>query len=70
MCQVFSVNMTHKTGRECKKGDEFDYFRFGGSDIIVLTQKGTNPRWNQAFADGMNFYSLYGRLLGQVTPFV
>ena len=69
MCQVSGVNMTHATGRECNKGDEFGYFTFGGSDIIVLTQKGTNPKWNPAFVDGTNFYSLYGTLLGRVTPF-
>ncbi len=69
MCQVSGVNMTHETGRECNKGDEFGYFTFGGSDIIVLTQKGTNPQWNPAFVEGTSFYSLYGTLLGRVTPF-
>ncbi len=69
MCQVSGVNMTHETGRGCLKGDEFGYFTFGGSDIIILTQKGTNPQWNPAFVEGTSFYSLYGTLLGRVTPF-
>ena len=70
MCQVSSVNMTHETGTECLKGDEFGYFTFGGSDIIVLTQKGTDPQWNPAFVEGTTFYSLYGTLLGQATPLI
>lgn len=43
MCQVSSVNMTATPGTNCLKGDEFGYFLFGGSDIIVLFQEGTNP---------------------------
>jgi hypothetical protein len=43
MCRVSGVNMTHELGKECRKGDEFGYFTFGGSDIIVLFQEGANP---------------------------
>ncbi len=43
MCQVSSVNMTAKVGNYLSKGDEFGYFLFGGSDIIVLFQEGVNP---------------------------
>lgn len=43
MCQVSSVNMTAAVGNNMLKGDEFGYFLFGGSDIIVLFQEGTNP---------------------------
>jgi len=54
MCQVSGVNMTHPAqlmhdepgsplygpgGYECQKGEEFGYFTFGGSDIIVLFQE-------------------------------
>ena len=69
MCQVSGVNMTHEIETECAKGGEFGYFTFGGSDIIVLTQKGTDPRWNPAYVEGTSFYSHYGTLLGRVTPF-
>lgn len=69
MCQVSGVNMTHETDAPCNKGDEFGYFTFGGSDIIVLTQKGTDPQWNPKFVEGTKFYSLYGTLLGRITPF-
>ena len=68
MCQVSGVNMTHAEGTECGKGDEFGYFTFGGSDIIVLTQKGVNPVYNPAFVEGTDYYSLYGSPIANVTP--
>ena len=68
MCQVSGVNMTHKEGMACAKGDEFGYFTFGGSDIIVLTQKGTDPVYNPAFVEGTDYYSLYGTPIATVTP--
>lgn len=40
MAQVSSVNMTAEVGVTLQKGEEFSYFAFGGSDIIVLFQKG------------------------------
>ena len=43
MCQVSSVNMTAVVGSNLQKGDEFGYFLFGGSDIILLFQEGTDP---------------------------
>lgn len=48
MAQVSSVNMTATVGKELLKGDEFGYFLFGGSDIIVLLQAGTNPQIDQS----------------------
>ena len=56
MCQVSSVNMIATAGSPALKGDEFGYFLFGGSDIIVLFQAGTNPVINE---DGHS-YRLYG----------
>ncbi|QTA82018.1 Phosphatidylserine decarboxylase [Desulfonema limicola] len=44
MCQVSSVNMTATVGKSLLKGDEFGYFLFGGSDIIVLFQEGVKPQ--------------------------
>ena len=44
MCQVSSVNMTAQVEKPCLKGDEFGYFLFGGSDIIVLFQQGVYPK--------------------------
>jgi phosphatidylserine decarboxylase precursor len=44
MCQVSSVNMTATVGRQLLKGDEFGYFLFGGSDIIVLFQARANAQ--------------------------
>eukprot|EP00051_Salpingoeca_urceolata_P008260 m.104653 g.104653 ORF g.104653 m.104653 type:complete len:69 (+) comp15657_c0_seq4:458-664(+) len=39
MCQVSSVNMIATKRGYLQKGDEFGYFLFGGSDIIVLYQQ-------------------------------
>ncbi|MGC1272251.1 MAG: phosphatidylserine decarboxylase [Planctomycetaceae bacterium] len=47
MAQVSSVNMTATSGSSLLKGDEFGYFLFGGSDIIVLYQAGAKPRVDQ-----------------------
>jgi phosphatidylserine decarboxylase len=44
MAHVASVVMTAVEGTQMAKGDEFGYFQFGGSDIIVLFQKGVDPQ--------------------------
>ena len=36
MAQVSSVNLTAEVGTTLHKGEEFGYFLFGGSDIIIL----------------------------------
>jgi phosphatidylserine decarboxylase precursor len=38
MSYVSSVNLTPHVGAELQKGDEFGYFLFGGSDIVILFQ--------------------------------
>jgi phosphatidylserine decarboxylase precursor len=38
MSYVSSVNLTPRVGAELQKGEEFGYFLFGGSDIVVLFQ--------------------------------
>jgi phosphatidylserine decarboxylase len=43
MAHVASVVMTAVVGTQMAKGDEFGYFQFGGSDIIVLLQRGVGP---------------------------
>ncbi len=43
MAQVSSVNMTAQLGADLMKGDEFGYFLFGGSDIIILFQEKAKP---------------------------
>jgi phosphatidylserine decarboxylase precursor len=47
MCQVSSVNMTAVVGGVLLKGDEFGYFLFGGSDIIMLFQEGIGLELNK-----------------------
>ncbi len=66
MCQVSGVNMTHVPGAPALKGDEFGYFTFGGSDIIVLFQAGTEPVYNPEFDEPIPPYSLYGSELGRL----
>jgi phosphatidylserine decarboxylase len=44
MSQVSSVNMIAQANNELLKGDEIGYFAFGGSDIIMLFQEGSNPK--------------------------
>ncbi|WP_202819716.1 phosphatidylserine decarboxylase [Thaumasiovibrio subtropicus] len=43
MAQVSSVQMVAVPGTQMQKGEEFGYFMFGGSDIIVLYQEGAQP---------------------------
>jgi len=39
MAQVSSVNLTAQVGVRLAKGEEFGYFTFGGSDIVVMFEK-------------------------------
>ncbi len=39
MAQVSSVNLTAQEGVRLAKGEEFGYFTFGGSDIVVVFEK-------------------------------
>lgn len=43
MSHVSSVMLTATAGTQMAKGDEFGYFQFGGSDIVVLFQDGVDP---------------------------
>ena len=56
MCQISSVNITATEGRHLLKGDEFGYFLFEGSDIIVLFQADAV----QKFDDDTERYHHYG----------
>lgn len=44
MSHVASVVLTAVPGHSLAKGDEFGYFQFGGSDIILLFQAGVQPQ--------------------------
>lgn len=43
MSHVASVNLTTVPGTNVAKGEEFGFFQFGGSDIIILFQAGLSP---------------------------
>lgn len=55
MAHVSSVILTAVEGKHMAKGDEFGYFQFGGSDIIILFQEGAHPR-----IDTSEHYRLFG----------
>ncbi len=42
MCQVSSVVMTADVGVKLRKGEEFSYFQFGGSDVVILFESSAN----------------------------
>ncbi len=78
MCQVSGVNMTHPAqlkkdepgsplynagGYQCEKGEEFGYFTFGGSDIIVLFQQ----RAGVELITETNYHH-YGTIIARCTP--
>ena len=44
MAQVSSVVMTVKKGDRVNKGDNVSYFKFGGSDVVLVFQKKVNYR--------------------------
>ena len=44
MSHVSSVRLTAVEGKHMAKGEEFGYFQFGGSDIIILFQEGIGPQ--------------------------
>lgn len=44
MAHVSSVMVTAVEGEYMAKGEEFGFFPFGGSDIIVLFQDGVDPQ--------------------------
>ena len=43
---VGSIKTTVEEGQEVKRGDEFGYFAFGGSTIVVLFERGT-VEWDE-----------------------
>jgi len=42
MAQVSSVEIFAEKGMKLAKGDEFGYFTFGGSDMVILFEEGVN----------------------------
>jgi phosphatidylserine decarboxylase len=63
MCQVSSVNMTAVVGSYLNKGDEFGYFLFGGSDIILLFEAESKVTINTAPGIHYNTGSCIGEVI-------
>jgi phosphatidylserine decarboxylase len=60
MGHISSVNITAEEGATLIKGDEFGYFAFGGSDIIMLFQQG-----KVAFTAKENTHYKYGEQIAR-----
>ena len=62
MCQVSSVVMTADVGVKLRKGEEFAYFQFGGSDVVMLFESSVNAGLDHAAGR-----TLTSRAAGSVT---
>ncbi|BBZ43088.1 phosphatidylserine decarboxylase [Mycobacterium parmense] len=63
MAHVSSVTLTAVDGTHMAKGEEFGYFQFGGSDIIVLFQEGADAQ-----IDDSGDYRLFGTPIARCKP--
>lgn len=63
MAHVSSVALTAVAGKHMAKGEEFGYFQFGGSDIIILFQEGVDPQ-----IDKSEDFRLVGTPVARCTP--
>lgn len=61
MAQVSSVHMTMPAGTDATKGDEFGYFAFGGSDIILVFEKNANLELVERDAQNNPIHFMYGQ---------
>ncbi len=61
MAQVSSVTLTPEVGTELAKGEEFGFFQFGGSDIIMVFQPN-----RVRFTAEVNKHHLQGEQIGEL----
>lgn len=66
MSQVSSVIITAEVGVTVRKGEELSYFQFGGSDIIVLFEAGSNV----CFSAQKDIHYKMGTKIAQAYPVV
>jgi phosphatidylserine decarboxylase precursor len=64
MSHVSSVILSAVEGTHMAKGQEFGYFQFGGSDIIILFQEGVDPE-----IDTSEDYRLFGTPVARCKPY-
>ncbi len=64
MAQVSGVNMTAVVGAYLNKGEEFGYFLFGGSDMILLFEAGSGVTITSA----PKIHTNAGMCIGEVVP--
>ena len=60
MCTISSVHMLATPDTTLEKGEEFGYFKFGGSDVILLFQEGKAP-----LIDDCEGYRHYGNSISK-----
>ncbi|HZE16927.1 MAG TPA: phosphatidylserine decarboxylase, partial [Mycobacterium sp.] len=63
MAQVASVNLTAVEQTQLAKGQQFGYFQFGGSDIVILFQPGV-----EVHVDASKQYRLVGTPIARCEP--
>jgi len=61
MAQVSSVVMTAEVGKTLQKGEEFSYFQFGGSDVVMVFE----AKSNITFFAQPNVHNNQGTCIGQ-----
>lgn len=54
MCQIASVHLLATPDTVLEKGEEFGYFKFGGSDVVLIFQEGKAPKIDES--DHKRFY--------------
>ncbi|MGB7755350.1 MAG: phosphatidylserine decarboxylase [Salinisphaera sp.] len=60
MSHVGSINLTAVAGADVAKGEEFGYFLFGGSDMILIFQRDVSPQF-----DTEGGFRLFGSEIGR-----
>ncbi|MEI6865887.1 phosphatidylserine decarboxylase [Flavicella sp.] len=48
MCQIASVHLLATPDTVLEKGEEFGYFKFGGSDVVLIFQEGKAPKIDES----------------------
>ena len=62
MAQVSSVVLSVQKGDVVTKGQEISCFQFGGSDIVMVFQRGANVQLNQTQGQHYNFGTAIGTI--------
>ncbi|KAF8311921.1 phosphatidylserine decarboxylase-domain-containing protein [Cantharellus anzutake] len=64
MAQISSVVLSVQPGQQVEKGDEISYFQCGGSDCVIVFQKGANVQFTATIGEHYN----YGEKIAESVP--